>query len=484
MKKNTFVLSIVIVLFALAFVTGCERTEFTTNPEDKLQFSNDTVQFDTIFQGIGSTTRFFIVYNQNSSKSIQIDRVFLAGGGQSKFRLNINGYQSNELTDIAIAPGDSLFIFVEVTINPETDAMVEQDSVVFVSNGNIQDVDLIAFGQNVLLIDGQVFSNDTVITSNKPVLVYNSMLVDSLATLTIMEGVKFHFHKNSSLLVKGTLKVFGTVANPVYFTGDRLEQVYSEIPGQWGAYLEIDSLGITYLLGGIHLLDGSRFNEIENTVIKNGIIGLRVDNVVTPGTPCLVMKNTRIENMNVAGLYAAGTHIESYNCVFANCGKYTIACTYGGNYAFYHCTMANFWSGNRQAPQLVLNNYYVSGSTLYAKALEKAYFGNCIIYGNRDQELLIDLSDETVANYFFDRCLLKVANSFNTSNNTYFKDVIRNENPNFVSTTRPYDYSLDSISPALNIGDPEISAIVPFDFNGNSRISDDGPDLGAIEKTE
>ncbi|HPG72818.1 MAG TPA: hypothetical protein PLM49_00895, partial [Bacteroidales bacterium] len=166
MKKNTFVLSIVIVLFALAFVTGCERTEFTTNPEDKLQFSNDTVQFDTIFQGIGSTTRFFIVYNQNSSKSIQIDRVFLAGGGQSKFRLNINGYQSNELTDIAIAPGDSLFIFVEVTINPETDAMVEQDSVVFVSNGNIQDVDLIAFGQNVLLIDGQVFSNDTVITSN------------------------------------------------------------------------------------------------------------------------------------------------------------------------------------------------------------------------------------------------------------------------------------------------------------------------------
>ncbi|HOE04192.1 MAG TPA: hypothetical protein PLZ52_03160 [Bacteroidales bacterium] len=478
--KNSYIL--IIAVLSLAWAASCERNDITTNPEDLLLFSDDTVQFDTIFTGVGSTTNYFVVYNQNKNKSINIDRIFLARGNQSKYRLNIDGRQTRDYSDMLLAPGDSAFIFVEVTINPGTDDMVEQDSVVFISNGNTQDVDLIAFGQNVLLIDGQIFGNDTTITSAKPVLIYNSALIDENVTLTVQAGTHFHFHKNSSLLVQGTLKVQGSTEEPVIFQGDRLEEGYSEISGQWGAY--IDTLGVRYLLGGLHFLAGSKHNEIDNAVIKNGVIGIRVDTVVTPGVPCLILRNTAIENMNVAGLYSIGTHVEAYNCVFANCGQYTVACLYGGNYSFYHCTLANYWSGNRQTSQLVLNNYFFSGSQLYTRPLTKAYFGNCIIYGNKEEEINLDLTTETTASFYFDNCLIKAAVDFNVSNPVYFRNTILNENPKFKETISPYDYQLDTLSPAKDAGDPGISISLPFDLNNVNRMSDTGPDLGAFERIE
>jgi len=483
---NVFVLALLILI--IAFSTGCERNEFTGNPEDKLIFSEDTIQFDTVFQSIGSTTHFFVVYNANTTKSINIDRVFLANGTNSNFRLNINGTQTNSLTDMVIAPGDSAYIFVEVTINPDRDNMVEQDSVVFISNGNIQDVDLIAFGQNVFLINGEIFESDTIWTSSKPILIYNSALFDSNTTLTIGQGTHVYFHKNSSLFIKGSIIVNGTNENPVVFTGDRLEENYSEIPGQWGAYQTDDEGNITGLYGGIHLVQGSKNNFIDHAEIKNGIIGIRVDSVVTPGTPCLIMRNSSIENMNVAGLYGLGSHIEAYNCVFANCGQYTVACAIGGNYSFYHCTMANYWSGNRQTPQLLLNNYYTynsNGSTqVEYRDLTKAYFGNCIIYGNREQEISLDLSTDAASTFLFENCLLKTSSTFNTSNTNYFIDNILNQNPKFIETVSPYNYELDTLSPAKDIAKPSVSLLVPLDYFGNSRLSDAAPDLGAFERIE
>ncbi|HQP04167.1 MAG TPA: hypothetical protein PLP11_06140 [Bacteroidales bacterium] len=483
---NVFIIITLITIIAIGM--GCEKNNFTENPDDKLIFSEDTIQFDTIFKSIGSTTHFFTVYNSNESKSINIDRIYLAKGNNSSFRLNVNGIQSSSVTNMVIAPGDSAFIFVEVTIDPGRDEMIEQDSVVFLSNGNIQDVDLIAFGQDILLINGQIFSSDTVWTNNKPVLIFNSALFDSNTTLTIEAGTKVHFHKNSSLFIKGSLLVHGAKENHVVFSGDRLEDEYSEISGQWGAYQTDDVGNVTALYGGIHLLQGSANNIIEYAEIKNGIIGIRVDSVTTPGTPSLILRNTSIENMNIAGLYGLGSHIEAYNCVFANCGKYTVVCAIGGNYSFYHCTLANFWSGSRQTPQLLLNNYYnysSHGSTITEyRDLTNAYFGNCIIYGNREQEISLDLETGAEANFIFENCLLKTSSTFNTSNTSYFIDNILNVNPKFIETVSPYNYELDTLSPAKDAGKLSVSLLIPFDYLGNNRLSDAGPDLGAFERIE
>lgn len=490
MVKKIAVFSLVILFIStLVVIESCQKNPLTTDPSDKLVFSTDTVQFDTIFTMTGSATNYFTIKNSNSSKSINIDKIYLAKGESSAYRLNIDGYSGDSYSDYELAPGDSLFIFVEVTIDPGKDEMIEEDSVVFISNGNVQDVKLISFGQDVTLINGQYILNDTTWTSQKPVLIFNSALVETNVTLNIQAGTKVYFHRGSSLFVKGTLKVQGQITDRVLFTGDRLEHYYSEIAGQWGAFLEDNYGNTTGIFGGIHLLAGSKNSEFYNADIKNGIIGLQVDSCVTLGTPTVKLKNTNIENSKIVGLYALGATIEAENCVFANSGQYNVACIIGGNYSFIHCTIANYWIGNRQTPQLVLNNYYgyrdSNGNTQISyRDLTDAYFANCIIYGSRDDEIELDLATGALANFRFDNCLIKYSKPNDLVGSDFFVDNIFNENPKFVETISPYDYQLDTLSPARNVGKLSIGQLVPLDQNGNNRLVDGKPDLGAFERQE
>jgi hypothetical protein len=64
---------------------------------------------------------------------------------------------------------------------------------------------------------------------------------------------------------------------------------------------------------------------------------------------------------------------------------------------------------------------------------------------------------------------------------TLFSNIINNEDPLFDSI--PVIYELDTLSPAIDAGLPAYAIEVPFDLNGNSRLDDAAPDLGALERT-
>jgi hypothetical protein len=469
---------------------SCQKDPIV-NPDAKLEFSTDTVLFDTIFTTIGSTTKNFRVYNKHS-QPITIDRIKLAGSQGSRFRLNINGKLVNELEKIEVLANDSIYIFVEVTLNPsnQNNPMVVQDSVVFQTNGNLQDVDLIAFGQDVNLVNGQHLKTRKW-TNDKPYLVYNSMMVDSLQTLTIEPGTRIYFHKRSSMLVLGTLLVKGTLEEPVSFLGDRLEHQYDEYPGQWGSWLELDNGG-TYILGGIHFLNGSKNNVINYAIIKNAIKGIQVDTLANPSKPTLTISNSRIENMSVAGIYAQSSTILASNCLIANCGSWCVALTLGGSYEFYHCTLSNNTSygfGNRSEPALMLNNWFAVDGVAYVYHLYNALFANCIISGSRPMEIgFANLINKKPApgqfNYTFDHCLVTV-DTMNTSDASKWINVVKNFNPRFDSLTYTVrDYRLDTLSPAKDRGNPAFSKFFPLDLKGLNRLSDAGPDIGAYERQE
>ena len=59
--------------------------------------------------------------------------------------------------------------------------------------------------------------------NDKPHVVINSFLVDSLRKLTIQQGTRVYMHGNSGLFVYGTLETNGTKEDSVVFQGDRLE---------------------------------------------------------------------------------------------------------------------------------------------------------------------------------------------------------------------------------------------------------------------
>ena len=73
----------------LIMLTSC-RKDFEFEPSSgDLRFSRDTVYLDTVFTNIGSSTYTLKVYNR-SDKDIEIPKIELARGLESKYRMTID----------------------------------------------------------------------------------------------------------------------------------------------------------------------------------------------------------------------------------------------------------------------------------------------------------------------------------------------------------------------------------------------------------
>ncbi|HEY3369846.1 MAG TPA: right-handed parallel beta-helix repeat-containing protein [Prolixibacteraceae bacterium] len=474
MKKLIYIL---IMVLTLGYLFSCEDEKYLSSSGVKLRFSVDTVMFDTVFTTLGSTTEHLKIYNPYDQKLL-ISSVKLARGDGSNFRLNINGVSANEVKDLEIAPMDSLYIFVEVTVDPNGQnlPLVVKDSIEFVTNLNRQYVDLIAWGQDFKLIKQQKLKSTTW-TNEKPYLVYNYAFIDSNATLTIEAGTKIYFHKDAGLYVKGRVVAKGTVENPIIFQGDRLEDVYANVPDQWSQIL---------------LYSGSKNNEFSNVEIKNANIGLQVGNIEDEGFASVKLSNAKIQNMAFAGIFAMKSEIAAENCLITNCGSFAVALLVGGSYEFNHSTIANYWGGYsskaRSTPSLLIQNFVSvkKDKPDYVGDLSKATFGNCIITGNvfDGNELFLGKRNDAMFNYKFDRCILQVADTFKTTNNEHYLNILKGVNPKFIDPFEKFNFELDTLSPAKDSGRVIIGRLVPTDLKGRDRLLDNGPDLGALERQE
>ncbi|MBN1791099.1 MAG: hypothetical protein JW830_11420 [Bacteroidales bacterium] len=476
-------------VFLLLLVTSqsCDRDQLDPDPDARPSFSHDTITFDTVFTAIGSATRSFKVYNR-SNRPMVINSIALAGGSDSFFRINLDGVSSPEQNNIEIPPDDSLFIFIAVTVDPTNsdNPVVIKDSLVFNTRGSLQDVKLIAYGQDVHLISGDIIDTQTW-TREKPYLIYNSMAVDTGQVLTIEAGTRIFFHRNSSMIIWGRLLVNGTGENPVVFQNDRLEEFYEIIAGQWGT-IYIDPI--------------SQGNKINHAIIKNGVAGIQIGYPSDFQVPELELTNSIILNHSFAGIYAFGAYLTCYNTVIANCAGAALALLRGGSYRFWHCTVSNngVIGSSRSGPSVVLSNIFynpeydeASGKTIYVPRsgdLEEADFVNSILYGNLGHELQFIHNQSDLFNYTFDHCLVKASeDSINSSNQEHFTDIILNKDAFFINDSDRYhlDYRLDTLSPAKDAGNPTLLETYPYlepDREGISRNGDGMPDLGAFERKE
>ncbi|MEZ5067249.1 MAG: hypothetical protein R2847_01580 [Bacteroidia bacterium] len=203
----------------------------------------------------------------------------------------MDGHSGNEFKDIEIRAKDSLWVFIEVTIDPNSSLTpyLVTDSIVFETNGNVQDVNLVAYGKNAHFItpkyaitfpdgsglpysiigDGEPCGTIVEWDSLMPYVVYGYAVVDSCITLRIKEGTKIYFYNNSGLWVYrfGNLHVEGSKEHPVEFGGTRLENSYSEVLYQW------DRIWINE--GGV--------NVIDHALIKNAFFGIQAEDVTLDG---------------------------------------------------------------------------------------------------------------------------------------------------------------------------------------------------------
>jgi hypothetical protein len=460
-----------LLLFTLFY--SCEKEKINASSETTLRFSSTIITFDTVFASVGSATKNLRVVNQ-TNLPIVISSVKLAGGKESDFKLNINGEVVNETSNVRIPARDSIYIFVEATLNKTmSSALVAEDSILFRINDIEQKVKLIAWGQDFNLIKSEVIKTTTW-TKEKPYLVYNYAYVDSGQVLTIEPGTQIYFHEKAGLFVKGTINVKGTLDEPVQFRGDQPEMATSDGHEKWN---------------GIILFSGSHNNKINYAVIRNANIGLQVGTIEHSGFASLTLSNTRLENMNWSGIWAMKSKILAYNCVISNVRYYNTALLLGGDYQFYHTTFANYYNnpiaGMRTTETLVVSNYLVDNKSgvRYVGDMKEAVFGNCIITGNRINELLVSMDKRGGANYQFDRCLIQVADTFKFVEPNRFNEILRNVNPRFKN---PYkgNFELDTLSIVKDFGKPSYGRLYPFDIKDICRMLDAGPDLGAFERVE
>ena len=472
----------ILMICALAVFTACRKeNSISTDPNHKLVFSADTVMFDTVFTTLGSSTHELKIYN-NYQEDLNISEIRLMGGAQSRFKINVDGESGTDFRDKIIPANDSLYTFLNVTIDPNdlNTPFVIEDSILFVTNGNQQMIKLVAWGQNARYIVADRHINGfppfkiiadsletTHWTNELPYVVYGYALINSYGTLHIHEGTHIYVHDGGGLWSwsDGQLIIEGTAENPVVIEGDRLEPFFKDQPGQWDR---------------IWLMDGrpGADHSISHAIIRNAFIGVQAVSFIHVTESALRINNTIIENHTGIGLYAVLYAIEANNMVIDNCGQYAFVVQQGGEYLVRHSTIGNYWwKSPRTTASMILGNYVDQDGERYEFPLHFE-MGNSIVYGAQEEEFGTALSGvEVDTTYLFDHCLMKTKKFNNTLPG--FNTCIFNEEPLFMDY-RSFDMHLgDILSPAVGSGNPSIASQVPYDFDGHNRIGT--PDLGAYQ---
>lgn len=492
LKERTVAIRIIsylsLVIILLTF-WSCQRDDYYTNDDVILTFSSDTLRFDTVFTSIGSATRFIKVYNPKPAPVLADFRLENKAGGV--FRFNADGVKGPVVNKIEIGGRDSIYLFVEVTINPDLPLSISpfiiEDIITVSINGNEQKIYLEAFGQNANYLPAPNSKGSIALLScnmgtiswddPKPYVIYGVLYIDS-CHVVIPEGRRIYVHggvirRDSFVyeegliifLKNGKLSVNGTPEAPVIFQGDRLESGFEKLSGQWV---------------GILMSAESRGHHLKHTTIKNSIIGMRVDSLASAR-----LEGCSIFNTSASGLIARHAEVYAENCLIYNNGANGVQLTYGGDYSFNYCTIASF-SGRQEA--LVATDFFcrdifcTGGRRLNPIKLQCT---NSIFTGNDKDEITLvrrgaEISDFS---YTFSHCLVKVTDLLKAEN---FPDFLNNctSCENLKGSERLFndrlkeDYSLDSMSVAL--GKAMFIPGIISDIQGKMRKSEN-PDIGCFE---
>lgn len=512
MKSWSLTYAIFMLLLIVVGFSSCRNDFDFKTSSGNLEFSKDTVYLDTIFTTIGSSTYTLKVYN-NENEDVIIPYIGLKNGENSSYRLNVDGMAGKQFNDTPLLAKDSLFIFIETTFDITATGQNEflyTDAIEFESTGTLKSVELVTLvrdaiflypqrldngvtetlllgqdtEQNEIRIEGFFLQgNELNFTNEKPYVIYGYAAVPNGETLTIDQGSRVHFHKNSGILVSpnAALQVNGAIStdtllmeNEVIFEGDRLEPEFADTPGQWGT---------------IWITSGSTNNSISNLTIKNATVGILVDGIADSDVTTLSIANSQLYNSSATNLWARTASVTAENTVFGNSGATSLYCNLGGNYDFKHCTIANYWvNGFRNAPALLIDNFIdsIEGFSLAAD-LVRANFSNCIIDGNRGIEFLLSSNNSNAFEFNFLNCAIQFndANNiaegnvlFDFNNEAHFQNILLNIDTGLVDP-RNHLFTPLKTSEILDVGDLDTALLIPNDILGNSRVP--SPDLGAFE---
>lgn len=476
--RNAFFTLLTIIAAMCVCATSCISDGVSTSSSDILTFSRDTVSFDTVFTDLGTPTARLVVANR-AKKGIVISSISLKNPN-SCFSINVDGMSGKDFHDIEIWREDSIYMFIECFL-PETQSKEPyrmEDELVFVTNGVTQTVILEAYGQNVIRMRAARITSDTRLTADQPYVVFDSLVVDRGATLSIAPDTRLLFHDGAELIVHGRLDAQGEPGKLIQMRGDRLDNVlpnvsYDILAGQWK---------------GIRISPESFDNKLEYVDMRSTERGLLLDSCGNFSRVKLELRNSWLHNSQENVLNAKYCNIKAYGVCFSESPGAVVSLT-GGEAEFVQCTIANnyLFSAIRE-PLLCLYHCVppkpgapIDWDNPYP--LMKATFENSIIYGIGSDINEGDLSGSDVYMH-------NVAMKAGGDDDDHFINCLWECDPLFL-TDRPryyFNYHVQPDSPVIGKGDPQfITSATATDIDGVNRldISPDGcPTLGAYAQPQ
>lgn len=452
------------VLFFIGGFISCKKQSLNEDATTLLSISEDTLRFDTVFTTVGSTTQYFTITNDNRQK-LTINNIQLMGGNASAYNINIDGTAGVVQNNIAIDPGDSIYVFVSVTIDPSSDVLpfLVRDSILISVSGSTCFVQLEAYGQNAHFVRRQTIDTDTIWKNDLPYVVYDELNIAENSRLTIEQGCRIYLYADAAIIVDGTLQAMGTSSNPITFRGSRLDDIYSELPASWP---------------GIYFRPNSRDNVLQFCRIQNAYQGVAAIGSSVTSSPKVLLTECIIDNIYDAGILAVNSYVEAINCLVSNCGS-NIVIEAGGQYDFTYCTIVGYDSRFIPHKNSVLTIRNVDEDSRDYPL--DVVFRNCILWSegsNVENEVFMERKGNSWFKTVFDHVLYKATN---LPTEIHTINVIANQDPLFddINLSKSiFDFHIGRYaSPAIGSG--TATAIV-HDLDGRPRTG--SPDLGCYTK--
>ena len=241
------------IFFLLSMSSGCTKEQIFDGQQAKLSFSVDTLHFDTVFTTQGSATRYVKIFNQEDENVI-LDKISMQNEAQSFFNINVDGISTISAENVEIPANDSIWVFVEVNIDPDDPVSVSpfviEEYLQLEYKDQIETVLFEAWGQNANYLNSRDSKGAiSSLTCNlgqfpfddpRPYIIHGILVVDS-CEIVIPEGTDIYIHGGIAInefgiyndgliafLGEGKLTANGTAENPITIQGDRLESNFSD----------------------------------------------------------------------------------------------------------------------------------------------------------------------------------------------------------------------------------------------------------------
>lgn len=331
---------------------------------DSMNFSVDTVRFDTVMHSQMSSMRRVALRN-DGVESRYVERIWLKGSRADAFSLTVDGLPHNEFRGGTIAAGDSLImVFMMYTTEYEPDKFERLDVEVVVEGDA---------GKNVLPIRGwnagwskldSIIDSEEVVPAGGIRYVSEVSKVRAGGKLVLGAGATLIFGKGGLLQIEGSFETRGDVGSRVSLLPQRMEPYYMRKPGQWQ---------------GIVVDKGSRGLYLSHTDVRGAVNGVVVQGAPVSGDSVCI-KDSRILYSSQDGLRLVGVReAKVVGTILGQNYRHGVA-LHGSKIELVHCTICT----ESMSPQVQM------GEGLWlddGEGSASAEVVNSIIWGERKEEV-------------------------------------------------------------------------------------------------